>query len=76
MIHLNFPSTGSLEKWASTWEGFLDGDQSFPYVMKEGLYYYFALGTLQIVKDRKFPIPSKNYVLVMTSTKNLGEKNA
>ena len=71
---VSFPNVGSLEKWATSWEGFLDGNQSWPIVKKDGLFYYFALGTLQIIKDAKFPIPSKNYCLVFTSTKNLMEK--
>ncbi len=71
---VSFPNIGSLTKWATTWEGFVDNNHSWPYVMKDGLYYYFSLGTLEIVKGEKFPIPSKNYVLVYTSSKNLMKK--
>lgn len=61
-----FPSIGSLGKWADAWEGFLDNDRTLPIVKKDGLYFYFAQNTLLGT--------SKDYLLVMTSTKNLMEK--
>lgn len=64
---LSFLTIGSINKWA---EGvsvqFLDGDRDFPYVQKGDLYHYFTR-----IKSKLW---DNAYVLVMTSTRDIGEK--
>lgn len=62
MDKLTFPSMTSMYKWTGhTNISFLDNDDGLPYVYKDGQYWYFVLH-------------GKDYDLMMTSTRDLGEQ--
>lgn len=60
--NLTFASVGGLGLWGDSWGGFLDGDENLPYVLKDGLFHYFTK------QD------DGSFILTMTSTKDLNEK--
>lgn len=57
---VSFPSITSISAWAKRQVSYLGGDETLPYVLKDGLYNYFTFdGT--------------NYVMQMTSKLDLQE---
>jgi hypothetical protein len=57
---VSFPAVTSISAWAKSQVSYLGGDETLPYALKNGMYHYFTFdGT--------------NYVLQMTSEKDLQE---
>jgi len=72
---MSYPTINSLNKAFGAHNiQFLDGNYDYPYIQQGEDYLYFAPKTQEYLPTMKLNV-GKDYVLIMTSTKDLGRKD-